>query len=214
MWPTDSEGLIAALVERGVVRERGWYGGLTASSNRLGNVDAAVGDKHGHLDLALHRSESAVKILIWDHEGLRAWGCTTDLNVVAQVVMAWQDGADGSSLAGSQTCIHIGTEQEAIAEQWRFMLSQGFDYLQDIAIPISADPVLRQLRPWVSHGSLCLLLGNKPIGEDGRHLAFHDQGSGLWWLNVGGSSETYSGLSKEAAIALASRLAKPWTTEP
>ncbi|GIH02786.1 hypothetical protein Rhe02_08530 [Rhizocola hellebori] len=213
MWPTDSEGLIAALVQRGVDRERGWYGGLIATSNRLGNVDASVLDKHGHLDLALHCSEPAVKILIWGHDGLSAWGCTTDLNVVAKVVMAWQDGADGSALADSQTCIHVGTEEEAIAEQWNFMLSQGFDYLQDIAIPISEDPVLRRLRPWVSHGSLCLLLGNKPIGEDGRHLAFHDLGRGLWWLNVGGSLETYSGMSKEAAIALASRLASSWITE-
>jgi hypothetical protein len=73
MWPANSEELIVALAQRDVDLERGWYGGLKESSNRLGDVHAAVLDKHCHLDLVLDRSGPAVKIPIWGHDALEAW---------------------------------------------------------------------------------------------------------------------------------------------
>jgi hypothetical protein len=214
MWPSNSEELIVALAQRDVDHERGWFGGLQESSNRLGEVDAAVRDEHGHLDLVLDRSGPAVKILIWGDDALEGWGRVADLDVVARVVKAWQEGAHAQTIADSQTCIRAGTESEAIAEQWDFLLRHGFDSLQDLAKVIIQDPVLRQLRPWVSHGSLCLLPGNRPIGPDGRHLAFHWLSHDLWWLNVGGSTETYSALPLDEVVALASRLAHAWNIEP
>jgi hypothetical protein len=133
----------------------------------LSSMNAAV----SNLSLTLKDPQgAAVRILVWDWHGLTAWGRTTDLDVAAHVVKQWHDGADEKTIARSG-CVRGGTSDEAVAQQWDFLLRHGYDYVRPLASAVSEVSVLRRLRPWVGHGTLHLLPARtrrpkRPLNDD------------------------------------------------
>src|SRR5262249_42188578 len=98
----------------------------------------------------------------------------------------------------------------AVEALWQVLLQYGDDEMADIASVAAEDPTLRQLRPWVSHGTLHLLRPHDRISPAQHAFAFLPAAGNR--LQVSIYDRDISPLLEDtrAAVAFASKAASAW----
>lgn len=134
--------------------------GTKTFHDRFGRADVMLLTSCGYV-CANRATTGAIDVAVWHYGDLVAWGRTNDPEQVALIFHQWKAGSgkDGLSPAGFLQFSDSGDASRHIAAVWRWMLVYGHDYLLPVARAAYAEPALRKLLPFPSHGALGLLRG-------------------------------------------------------
>lgn len=141
---------------------------------------AVAGDPH----VSVRRSPGGYEVTVWAGDELAAWGSTGDQRDIVHTMQGWQDGASARDLCQRSGYLVAATAATAVESLWQLLIRHGEPYLRPIVAAAAADPILRALRPWVSHGTLHLLCPSDPVGYARHGMAFHPAGQDTFMVNV------------------------------
>lgn len=156
----EAAQLLQAVARAGAVQGLDLRGTKTFH-DRFGRADVMLLTSCGYV-CANRATSGAIDVAVWHYGDLVAWGRTIEPEPLARVLHQWKAGSgkDGLSPAGFLELSDGGGDaSRRIAAVWRWMLAYGFDYLLPVADAAYAEPALRKLLPFPSHGSLGLLRG-------------------------------------------------------
>ncbi|MBU2668346.1 hypothetical protein KOI35_33020 [Actinoplanes bogorensis] len=157
--------------------------GIARGKNRFGRADAVLptGDDYATVHLC-HDGE--YELAVWVGDEIVAAGRTRDLVALVDTMIGLQAGTPVGKLE------HLGaTDSESGTEAlWHVVIAHGDEGIRVVAAAVGADPVLRRLRPWVSHGTLHLIHPRDRVGSVRYGMAFHPFTEGTFRLNVYGES--------------------------
>ncbi|WP_238012134.1 DUF6193 family natural product biosynthesis protein [Dactylosporangium sp. AC04546] len=147
---------------------------LSDGRDRYGPVAAILFAQRSFASVR-RRSNGTTLVTVWDHRGeLAAWGQAPAVDDVVNTLRAWQDGVPLPELCSAVArYLQAGDPAAAIETLWSVLTDDGEPHLHAIVAAASADPTLRALRPWVSHGTLHLLHATDAVHGVRRGLAFH-----------------------------------------
>jgi hypothetical protein len=174
---------------------------LGQSADRYGPVEAISFFTTGYV--SVRRCGADYHVTVWDHERLVADGRTS---TVDDIVRTMQDCQDGLPITSPYLArLDRRTAAEAL---WRLLDEHGDEHLRPVFQAAAANPELRALHPWVSHGALHLVHPDDSPRAERRGLAFHPHRERFQVFIYGGT--TSDGMELSTAIAFAGHVAARW----
>ncbi|BCJ46036.1 hypothetical protein GCM10010168_49840 [Actinoplanes ianthinogenes] len=178
--------------------------GLCSGKDRFGSVDALLPTVDGHVSVR-SGCDTGYELAIWVRDEIVAEGRT---RIVAELLSAMIDIRKGVSVG--ELCLRHGylrvTDSETANDAlWHLLTEHGENHLRAEAAAICANPVLRQLRPWVSHGTLHLIHSRDRVESVRYGLVFYPTADNMFQLNVynespGPAEPLGSAIARAAAV--------------
>ncbi|MFI5843477.1 hypothetical protein ACIA8K_27600 [Catenuloplanes sp. NPDC051500] len=179
--------------------------GITAGRDRFGPADALLSTVSGHVSV---RSGCAggYELAIWARDEIVAEGQTNSLPGLVDVMVSLRRGVPMEELCRRHTFLRVVDSGMANEPLWHLLLAHSEAKIRVVAAAVGANPVLRSLRPWVSHGTLHLIHSMDRVDSARYGLAFHPAEDGMFRLNVygegAGSSESLESCILRAAAVV------------
>jgi len=181
----DFGGLVFAVQE--VARVAGLDLGVVGSRPGEWQVYSAdMTSPRGPVSVVLGLEKRLFSITLGSGTGNYTWatGGTDDLTAVARMIDAWRRGITLCELSGQfpfMTYSRISQAYEdgnQVSVQWDILLSAREDYIDEgLLLAAASEPLLRQLFPYFSHGTLCLDVNSLDRSE-GRITLTRREGGG------------------------------------
>ncbi|MCT9006697.1 DUF6193 family natural product biosynthesis protein [Streptomyces rhizosphaerihabitans] len=140
-------------------------GEVRSSLDRPSLIHAGVASRNPRLDhfnVNLGSEERVFLVAAWGEGVNLTCGSTEDLKALAKAAAAWYEGVPLAELHAAAPFLEVGTlaaahergPEHAVAEKWRGYLEPGLSVDLDLIRAAYAEPRLRALFPFTSHGSL------------------------------------------------------------
>ena len=149
--------------------------------DRYGRADVMLLTSRGHI-CANQSPDGGIEVMIWRSGDLAAWGPAADPRAVASILGLWKAGADIETLSSAATFLEFADEADTGPETkaiWRWFLDYGNDHLMPLARSSEAEPALRELLPFPSHGSLSLIRGR--VARQTQEISFYRYADSERW---------------------------------
>lgn len=156
---------------------------LRAGEDRYGPVAAILFANPGFISVRL-RNDGDRLVTVWDHAGLVAAGQTPSLGDIVTTMRDWQNGRPVRDVLDASPYLEAIDSQSVAETLWRLLIDHGEPYLQPIVTAAATSPVLRSLRPWISHGTLHLLHADDAVTGARLGLVFHPDGAARYAVNI------------------------------
>ncbi|MFB9415961.1 DUF6193 family natural product biosynthesis protein [Dactylosporangium matsuzakiense] len=158
---------------------------LRDGQDRYGPVAAILFAQRSFISVR-RRGNGAILVMVWDHRGeLAAWGHAPAVDDVVNTLRAWQNDVPLPQLCRDVAgYLRAGDPAAEIETLWSVLSEDGEPSLSAIVTAASANPTLRALRPWVSHGTLHLLHATDAVEGVRRGLAFHPTSGDTFMVHV------------------------------
>ncbi|MFI5843337.1 NUDIX domain-containing protein [Catenuloplanes sp. NPDC051500] len=182
---------------------------LSGGTDRFGKVPAILFTPFsGHISVRVGCGEG-YEVIVWAYSGEpAAVGRTGDLDEIAGTLRDGHEGRSAGELAERHTYLAVTDPPAAIEALWHVLTAHHEDGTMRIAHAAAANPVLRRVWPWISHGTLHLYdLRDRPSLVK-RGLAFHPAAGGFM---VGAyDGELHAAEPAETAIVRAADIVASW----
>jgi hypothetical protein len=150
--------------------------------DRYGPVDAILfGD--GYISVH-HGCGDGYEVTVWRGDRIVAQGRTHDLDEIAGTLRDRQAGLPVPDLCRRHHYLAPADDERAGEALWHLLAAHGDEHLRPLVTAVEDVPVLRGLRPWVSHGTLHLLHHRDRVDDARYGLAFHPYRDDTFRLNV------------------------------
>jgi hypothetical protein len=158
------------------------------------------------------RATGGYDVAVWGLGDLTAWGHTRSQEDIVATMDDVQVGLSGEDLTRRNAYLASAVDAgagPATEAQWQLLLRYGDQSRHDVAAAVAADARLRRLRPWISHGTLHLLLEPRILSRDRKGLAFHPAGDGFVVASYQGTASLRLD-NINAAVAAAGEMVAGW----
>jgi hypothetical protein len=199
---------LVAELKRIAVNSGASLGDLYRGNDRFGPVDAILPTAGGRVTVR-PGTDSDYELAIWVRDEIVAAGRTSSLASLVRTMIGRQEGASFEELCQRHDYLQVVDSERAREMLWLLLAEQGEEHIRAAVSIVGARPALRQLRPWVSHGTLHLLHPQDRVDSARYGLVFHPAADDLFQLRVyGHSPATAEPLNSAAARAEAA--VKSW----
>jgi hypothetical protein len=148
-------------------------------------------------------------VVVWAYGGdPAAAGRTGDLDEIAGTMLDLHKGHSAEELAERHTYLAVTDPGAAIEALWHIITEHDDEGAVPLARAAAANPVLRRVWPWISHGTLNLYDRRDRPSLVKRGLAFHPAAGGFMVRAYGG--ETHAAEPTETAVARAAEIVASW----
>ena len=192
----------------GELNRRTGLGRLSDGSDRFGPVAALLLTPSGHISVRAGCC-GGYEVMVWAYGGdPAAAGRTGDLDEIAGTMLDLHNGHSAKELAERHDYLAVTEPGAAIEALWHIITEHDADVTVPLARAAAANPVLRRVWPWISHGTLNLYDRRDRPGLVKRGLAFHPAVGGFRVRAYGG--EMHAAEPTEAAVARAGEIVASW----
>ncbi|MEU6245808.1 DUF6193 family natural product biosynthesis protein [Streptomyces sp. NPDC047024] len=213
--------LAAALAQ--CASENGWeLGEARSAQDRSSLICATVTSRNPRLDgfgVHLGSRERVFIVAAWGQGVNLTNGSTDDLTELARAAAAWHEGVPLAALAAAVPFLEVSAlaaahergPEFAVAEKWRRYLQPGPYQNVDVIRAAYAQPRLRALFPFTSHGSLLFSrCTGWPFSRD--MSAIHRLGDGRYAVQHRDEefTKTPAYTAEEAAALVVARMSPTW----
>jgi 8-oxo-dGTP diphosphatase len=202
---------LAALDRGGLVDELNRRTGLdrlSGGSDRFSPVAAQLSTPSGHISVRAGCG-GGYEVMVRAYGGdPAAAGRTDDLDELAGTMLDLHKGRSAEELAERHAYLAVTDPDAAIEALWHIITEHGEGNTVPLARAAAANPVLRRVWPWISHGTLQLYDRRDRPSLVKRGLAFHPAVGGFMVRPYGG--EIHVAEPPETAAARAAEIVASW----
>ncbi|GAA4601385.1 hypothetical protein GCM10023107_56480 [Actinoplanes octamycinicus] len=179
--------------------------GLYSGNDRFGSADALLPTVDGHVTVRLG-CDTSYELSVWVRDEIVAEGKTCILNQLVSTMIGIQNGVSVGELCLRHGYLSVTDAEAANDALWHLLIEHGEEHLRAEAAVVGANPVLRRLRPWVSHGTLHLIHPRDRVEAVRYGLVFYPTVDNMFQLNVyneslGPAEPLGSAVARAAAVA-------------
>jgi 8-oxo-dGTP pyrophosphatase MutT (NUDIX family) len=202
---------LTALDRHGLVDELNRRTGLerlSRGSDRFGPVAALLLTPGGDISVRAGCG-GGYEVVAWAYGGdPAAAGRTGNLDEIAGTMLDLHNGHSAEELAERHTYLAVTEPGAAIEALWHLITEHDAGDTVPLARAAAANPVLRRVWPWISHGTLNLYDRRDRPSLVKRGLAFHPAVGGFMVRPYGG--ESLASEPTATAVARAAEIVASW----